>query len=77
MDMIALDGPMIASHVGEVAEFMRQSLPGERARAFYPQAMLAELMATGGSGRPGFYGRTGIGAVVVDSKKTMVLNVEV
>lgn len=60
---------MIASYVGENAEFERQYLAGELEVEFSPQGTLAERMRSGGAGIPGFYTRTGVGTVVAEGKE--------
>jgi len=60
---------MIASYVGENAEFERQFLCGELEVEFCPQGTLAERMRAGGAGIPGFYTRTGVGTVVAEGKE--------
>ena len=60
---------MIASYVGENAEFERQYLHGELEVEFSPQGTLAERMRAGGAGIPGFYTRTGVGTVVAQGKE--------
>lgn len=60
---------MIASYVGENAEFERQYLAGELEVEFCPQGTLAERMRAGGAGIPGFYTRTGVGTVVAEGKE--------
>jgi 3-oxoacid CoA-transferase subunit A len=59
---------MIASYVGENAEFERQFLHGELEVEFSPQGTLAERMRAGGAGIPGFYTRTGVGTLVAEGK---------
>ena len=59
---------MIASYVGENAEFKRQYLSGELELEFTPQGTLAERMRAGGCGIPGFYTKTGVGTVVAQGK---------
>lgn len=59
---------MMASYVGENAEFMRQYLSGELELEFNPQGTLAERMRAGGAGIPGFYTKTGVGTVIADGK---------
>lgn len=59
---------MIASYVGENAEFMRQYLAAELEVEFTPQGTLAERMRAAGSGIPAFYTKTGLGTVVADGK---------
>lgn len=60
---------MIASYVGENAEFMRQYLAGELEIEFNPQGTLAERMRAGGAGIPGFYTKTGVGTVIAEGKE--------
>ena len=60
---------MIASYVGENAEFERQYLTGELEVEFAPQGTLAERMRAGGAGIPGFYTRTGVGTLVAEGKE--------
>jgi len=60
---------MIASYVGENAEFMRQYLSGELELDFNPQGTLAERMRAGGAGIPGFYTATGVGTVIAEGKE--------
>jgi len=60
---------MIASYVGENAEFQRQYLAGELEVEFSPQGTLAERMRAGGAGIPGFYTRTGVGTTVAEGKE--------
>lgn len=60
---------MIASYVGENAEFERQFLQGEVEVEFCPQGTLAERMRAGGAGIPGFYTRTGVGTLVAEGKE--------
>ncbi|GGE33759.1 succinyl-CoA--3-ketoacid-CoA transferase [Primorskyibacter flagellatus] len=59
---------MMASYVGENAEFMRQYLSGELELEFNPQGTLAERMRAGGCGIPGFYTKTGVGTVIAEGK---------
>lgn len=67
---------MIASYVGENAEFMRQYLSGELDLEFNPQGTLAERMRAGGAGIPGFYTKTGVGTVIADGKEHKDFNGE-
>jgi 3-oxoacid CoA-transferase subunit A len=60
---------MLASYVGENAEFMRQYLSGELNLEFNPQGTLAERMRAGGAGIPGFYTKTGVGTVIAEGKE--------
>ena len=61
---------MIASYVGENAEFERQFLAGELELEFTPQGTLAERLRAGGAGIPAFYTRTGVGTQVAEGKET-------
>jgi 3-oxoacid CoA-transferase subunit A len=65
---------MLASYVGENAEFMRQYLSGELELEFNPQGTLAERMRAGGAGIPGFYTKTGVGTVIADGKDVRTWN---
>jgi 3-oxoacid CoA-transferase subunit A len=60
---------MIASYVGENAEFERQYLAGELELEFTPQGTLAEKLRAGGSGIPAFFTKTGLGTIVADGKE--------
>ena len=60
---------MLASYIGENAEFERQFLSGELEVEFCPQGTLAERMRAGGAGIPGFYTRTGVGTQVALGKE--------
>ena len=60
---------MIASYVGENAEFERQYLAGELEIEFTPQGTLAEKLRAGGSGIPGFFTKTGLGTIVAEGKE--------
>lgn len=67
---------MMASYVGENAEFMRQYLSGELELEFNPQGTLAERMRAGGAGIPGFYTKTGVGTVIAEGKEVKDFNGE-
>jgi len=60
---------MIASYVGENAEFARQFLAGELEIEFNPQGTLAERIRAGGAGIPAFFTKTGVGTVVAEGKE--------
>ena len=60
---------MIASYVGENAEFERQYLAGELELEFTPQGTLAEKLRAGGSGIPAFFTKTGLGTMVAEGKE--------
>ncbi|CAB3242947.1 unnamed protein product [Arctia plantaginis] len=55
---------MIASYVGENAEFERQFLSGELEVELTPQGTLAERVRAGGAGIPGFFTPTGFGTLI-------------
>jgi 3-oxoacid CoA-transferase subunit A len=57
---------MVASYVGENAEFARQYLEGELEVELTPQGTLAERLRAAGSGIPAFYTATGVGTQVAD-----------
>ena len=57
---------MIASYVGENAEFERQLLSGELEVELIPQGTLAERLRAGGAGIPAFYTPAGVGTQVAD-----------
>ncbi|WP_115718860.1 CoA transferase subunit A [Gallaecimonas mangrovi] len=61
---------MVASYVGENAEFMRQMLSGELEVELTPQGTLAEKIRAGGAGIPAFFTATGYGTPVADGKET-------
>ena len=68
---------MIASYVGENAEFARQFLAGELEIEFNPQGTLAERIRAGGAGIPAFYTRTGVGTKVAEGKPTAEFDGEI
>lgn len=55
---------MIASYVGENAEFERQFLTGELEVELTPQGTLAERIRAGGAGIPAFFTPTGYGTLI-------------
>ncbi len=59
---------MIASYVGENAEFERQLISGELEVDLVPQGTLAERIRAAGAGIPGFYTPTGIGTEIAEGK---------
>jgi len=61
---------MIASYVGENAEFERQLLAREIEVELVPQGTLAERLRAGGAGIPAFFTATGFGTSVADGKET-------
>ena len=60
---------IIASYVGENAEFERQMLAGELDVELTPQGTLAEKMRAGGAGIPAFYTATGYGTPIAEGKE--------
>lgn len=60
---------MIASYVGENAEFERQMLSGELEVDLIPQGTLAERCRAGGVGIPAFYTPAGYGTEVAEGKE--------
>ncbi len=60
---------MIASYVGENAEFERQLLSGELEVDLIPQGTLAERIRAGGAGIPAFYVPAGFGTEVAEGKE--------
>ena len=65
---------MIASYVGENAEFERQLLSGELDVELTPQGTLAEKCRAGGAGIPAFFTATGYGTEVAEGKETREIN---
>jgi len=60
---------IIASYVGENAEFERQMMSDELEVELTPQGTLAEKMRAGGAGIPAFYTATGYGTPVGEGKE--------
>ncbi|GAB4110047.1 MAG: CoA transferase subunit A [Thermoflexibacter sp.] len=60
---------MIASYVGENAEFERQLLAGELQVELIPQGTLAERIRAGGAGIPAFFTPAGVGTEVAEGKE--------
>ena len=65
---------MIASYVGENAEFERQLLAGELEVELIPQGTLAERCRAGGAGIPAFYTPAGYGTEVGEGKESREFN---
>ncbi|MBF9254957.1 CoA transferase subunit A [Pontibacter sp. 172403-2] len=61
---------MIASYVGENAEFERQLLSGELEVELTPQGTLAERIRAGGAGIPAFFTPAGYGTEIGEGKET-------
>ncbi len=65
---------MIASYVGENAEFERQLLSGELEVDLIPQGTLATRLMAAGYGMPAIYTPAGVGTEVATGKETRVFN---
>ncbi len=65
---------VIASYVGENAEFERQLLAGEIEVVLTPQGTLAEKLRVGGAGIPAFFTATGYGTPVGEGKEVREFN---
>ncbi|WP_206482961.1 CoA transferase subunit A [Thalassotalea sp. G2M2-11] len=65
---------IVASYVGENAEFERQMMSGELEVELTPQGTLAEKMRAGGAGIPAFYTATGYGTPVGEGKEQRSFN---
>ncbi|MFA5575189.1 MAG: CoA transferase subunit A [Brumimicrobium sp.] len=65
---------MIASYVGENAEFERQMLSGELEVILTPQGSLAEKCRAGGMGIPAFYTPAGYGTEVAEGKEVRIFD---
>ena len=65
---------IIASYVGENAEFERQMMSCELEVQLTPQGTLAEQMRAGGSGIPAFFTATGVGTPVAEGKEERNIN---
>jgi 3-oxoacid CoA-transferase subunit A len=65
---------VIASYIGENAEFERQLLAGEIEVELTPQGTLAERLRAGGAGIPAFFTATGYGTPVGVGKECREIN---
>jgi len=65
---------IVASYVGENAEFERQMMNGELEVELTPQGTLAEKMRAGGAGIPAFFTATGVGTPVGKGKEVRTFN---
>jgi 3-oxoacid CoA-transferase A subunit len=65
---------VIATYVGENAEFERQFLSGELEVQLVPQGTFAERIRAAGAGIAGFFTPTGYGTIVADGKETRVID---
>ena len=65
---------MIASYVGENAEFERQMLSGEMEVELIPQGTLAERARAAQAGFPAFYTPAGFGTEVAEGKEVREFN---
>lgn len=60
---------VVASYVGENAQFEQQMLNGELEVELTPQGTLAEKLRAGGAGIPAFYTATGYGTAIGNGKE--------
>ncbi|TWX64367.1 CoA transferase subunit A [Colwellia demingiae] len=65
---------MVASYVGENANFEAQMMAGELDVELTPQGTLAEKIRAGGAGIPAFYTATGFGTPVAEGKEVREFN---
>lgn len=65
---------MIASYIGENAEFERQMLAGELEVELVPQGTLATRLMAAGYGMPAIFTPAGVGTLVADGKETRKFN---
>ena len=65
---------MIASYVGENAEFERQLLSGELEVELVPQGTLATRCMAAGYGMPAIFTPAGVGTEVADGKESRIFN---
>ncbi len=65
---------IVASYVGENAEFERQMMSNELKVVLTPQGTLAEKMRAGGAGIPAFFTATGVGTPVGEGKEVRTFN---
>lgn len=65
---------MIASYVGENAEFERQLLTGELEVELIPQGTLATRCMAAGYGMPAIFTPAGVGTEVAEGKETRIFN---
>lgn len=65
---------MVASYVGENANFEAQMMSGELEVELTPQGTLAEKMRAGGAGIPAFFTATGYGTPVAEGKEEREFN---
>ena len=65
---------MIASYVGENAEFERQLLSGELEVELIPQGTLATRCMAAGYGMPAIYTPAGVGTEVAEGKEVRIFN---
>jgi 3-oxoacid CoA-transferase len=67
---------MIASYVGENAEFEKQYLSGDLEVELTPQGTLAERIRAGGAGIPAFYTPTAYGTLIHEGGAPIKYNKE-
>jgi 3-oxoacid CoA-transferase subunit A len=64
---------IVATYVGENAEFERQISSGELQAELVPQGTFCERIRAGGAGIGGFYTPAGVGTIVAEGKETRVI----
>ena len=64
---------IVATYVGENAEFERQISSGELQAELVPQGTFCERIRAGGAGIGGFYTPAGVGTIVAVGKETRVI----
>lgn len=65
---------IVATYVGDNAEFERQIRGGELEAELVPQGTFCERIRAGGAGIGGFYTPTGVGTIVADGKETRAID---
>jgi 3-oxoacid CoA-transferase subunit A len=65
---------VVATYVGENAEFERQIKGGELEAELVPQGTFCERIRAAGAGIGGFYTPAGVGTVVAEGKETRVID---
>jgi len=65
---------IVATYLGDNAEFERQIRSGELEAEVVPQGTFAERIRAGGAGIGGFYTPTGVGTLVAEGKETRVVD---
>jgi len=65
---------IVATYVGENAEFERQITSGALEAELVPQGTFCERIRAGGAGIGGFYTPTGVGTIVAEEKEARVID---